>query len=518
MKHTKVLLASAVCSLGLSLQPLSAQTFDRLTDSLSYKAELQFTTGSGTTPLWLNANKYGLSSLEQTNGYLRAGVERPLSVDNDRKWGIGYGVDVAVASHFTSNFVVQQAYVEGRWLKGVLTLGSKEQPMELKNNALSSGSQTLGINSRPVPEARIALGDWWKVFGLNWLRLKGHIAFGMMTDNGWQHEFTAGRNTYRDNRLFHSKAGYLMFGNPDAFQPLSVIAGVEMATIFGGDRYDYRSGEKVLVQKGKVNLRSFWNALVAGGPDIGEVLYTNVAGDVLGSWVARVNYDTDNWRLGVYADKFFEDHSSMFQLDYDGYGTGEEWNTKKKSRFILYDFKDWMLGAELNFKNGTWVRDVVVEYLYTKYQSGPIYHDRTKDISDHIGGSDNYYNHGNYLGWEHWGQTIGNPLFKSPIYNKDGRIYFTNNRFTAYHLGISGEPMPRLNYRLLLSYQDGLGTYTEPYLNVKHNLSAMLEAGYRFNHQWTVIAAGAMDRGSILGNNYGLQLTLRKTGLFKHAK
>ena len=35
---------------------------------IEYKAEAQASVSDGTTPLWLNANKYGLSSLEKTNG------------------------------------------------------------------------------------------------------------------------------------------------------------------------------------------------------------------------------------------------------------------------------------------------------------------------------------------------------------------------------------------------------------------------------------------------------------------
>ena len=131
------------------------------------------------TPLWLNANKYGLSSLEKNNGYMRAAVIRPLRADSARRWGIGYGLDLAVPYHFTSNYVVQQAFFEARWLNGSISIGSREYPMELKNNRLSSGSQTLGINARPVPQVRLALQDYWELPILNgWLHLKGHIAYG----------------------------------------------------------------------------------------------------------------------------------------------------------------------------------------------------------------------------------------------------------------------------------------------------------------------------------------------------
>lgn len=158
----------------------------RLQDSLHYKVELQGTFSNHTTPLWLNANRYGLSSLERRNGYLRVQLERPLSTDSARRWGMGYGVDVAAASHFTSHMVVQQAFFELRWLHGVLTVGAKDYPMELKNNRLSSGSQTLGINARPIPQVRLAVPEYWTVPLTNgWLHFKGHMAYGVYTDDGW---------------------------------------------------------------------------------------------------------------------------------------------------------------------------------------------------------------------------------------------------------------------------------------------------------------------------------------------
>ena len=76
----------------------------------------------------------------------------------------------------------------------------------------------------------------------------------------------------------------------------------------------------------------------------------NVEGDQLGSWVMRINYENEDFMAAVYADKFFEDHSSMFQLDYDGYGSGDEWDVRKDHKYLLYDFKDWMLGAEVKLQ------------------------------------------------------------------------------------------------------------------------------------------------------------------------
>ena len=494
-----------------SYQTVSAEKRS-LFDSLQYRVEMQATLSSGDhTPLWLNANKYGLSSLKTSNGYLRGALQRPLSLDDGRKWGIGYGADLAVAAGFTSTLVVQQAYVEGRWLKGVLTVGAKEQPMELKNQELSTGSQTLGINARPVPQVRLALPDYWAIPGTRkWLSLKGHIAYGMYTDDNWQKDFTSEKHRYTEHALYHSKAGYLKIGKEG--KPFSAELGVELACQFGGTSYmKDDNGDKIYHNDS--GLKAFLHALIPGGGEVNETTYQNSEGNHLGSWLLRLNYNLNDWCVSLYADKFFEDQSAMFMLDYDGYGTGDEWNEKKDNRYLLYDFKDIMLGAELQLRKVTWLQNIVIEYLYAKYQSGSVYHDRTPSFPDHIGGIDENYNHYILMGWEHWGQVAGNPLYLSPLYNDDGRIEVKNNRFKAWHLGISGQPLPSLHYRILASWQDGLGRYKSPYTHCKYNTSLLAEVGWTFAKGWKATAVWGADFGAIRGDNNGIQLTLSKTGI-----
>ena len=471
-----------------------------LTDSLHYRAELQTTLSTGdNSPLWLNANKYGLSSLKTANGYLRGAIERPLSVDDGRKWGIGYGADIAVAAGFTSTLIVQQAYVEGRWLKGTLTVGAKEYPMQLKNQMLSSGSQTLGINARPVPQVRLALPDYWTIPGTkNWLALKGHIAYGKTTDDKWQKDFKSPQCRYTEGTLYHSKAGYLKIGPGN----LTAELGLEMACQFGGTSHLYEDGvEKVYENDG--GLKAFKNALIPGGTDVTDGNFKNSEGNQLGSWVARINYDQPSWNLGVYADQFFEDNSMMFHVNKSG------------DKYFWYDFKDWLLGAELKLKNVSWINDIVVEYLYTKYQAGPVYHDHTSNVGYQISGRDNYYNHHLFTGWQHWGQVMGNPLYLSPLYNTDGHIEVEHNRFVAWHLGFCGSPISKLNYRVLASWQKSYGSYY--YLPEKpmENLSCMAEADYVLQGGWSIKGAVAADFGKLRGDNFGFQLSIIKRGLIK---
>jgi hypothetical protein len=246
--------------------------------------------------------------------------------------------------------------------------------------------------------------------------------------------------------------------------------------------------------------------------------YKGADGNHVGSWLLRLNYEQPTWAVHVYGEHYFEDLSAMFQLDYDNYTTGSQWMEKHGHRFLLYDFKDMLLGVELNLKNQSWLNALVFEYLYTKYQSGPIYFDHQKYLPDHIGGKDGYYLHYIYTGWQHWGQVIGNPLYRSPLYNTNGTIQVQDDRFYAFHLGCSGDPMPGLHYRLLGTLQKGFGTYSAPYDDPRCNLSLLAEVGYRFPERiakgWGVRLGIGYDHGSLLSSNattndnFGLQFTI----------
>ena len=480
------------------------------------RTEAQASFADGTTPLWLNANKYGLSSLDKSNGYVRVGAFRPMEGDSARRWAWSAGADIAVAGGYTSTLIVQQAYAELRWLKGLLTVGSKEQPLELKNQRLSSGSQTLGINARPVPSIRLSLPDYWDIPGLNhWLGLKGHIAYGLTTDTRWQKNFTARQTDYTENVRLHAKAGYLRIGRPD--KPLTVEMGVEMGCQYGGTSHIFTNGQERVLEN-EAGIKGAWHAIVPGGEEVLEkdIVYKNTSGNHTGSYVMRVNYDQPTWGVSVYADHFFDDQSQMFFFSNNSYGqNGKSWD-EKGDKYLVFDLKDMMLGLELKVKGCPWIETFVTEYLYTKYQSGPIYHDHSENLLDHISGLDDYYNHSVFASWQHWGQVMGNPLYLSPIYNDDGRLMVKNNRFTAWHFAATGAPLSRLRYRLMCTWQRGLGSYRHPYANPHDNVSIMAEAEYGFPKDsklkgMTVKGAFGMDRGSLLGNNTGFQLTVAKT-------
>ena len=511
--------------LGVALLLLSSLAIDTHAQ-FTLNTEAQFTTSQGEhTPLWLNANRQGLSSLKTTNGYVRAGIFRPVGTDSTRRWKRGFGADVALCANFTSTAVVQQAYGEMGWLKGLLTVGAKEQTMELKNPELSTGPQTLGINARPVPGVRLSVPDYWEVPGTKGrLALKGHLFYGWTTDDGWQKDFTHCQSKYTKHTMLHTKAGYVRIGNPrfgDSHRSttFTLELGLEMGCQFGGESFMLPDPPRPYV-KSESGLRSIIHAFVPGGSDALETDYRNKEGNHVGSWLLRANIERKQWALSVYADHFFEDQSQMFFLDYDGYGTGEKWDSWEHFNWLVYDLRDIQLGVELRLKKCRWVDAIVTEYIYSKYQSGPVYHDHTHVMPDHVGGQDNYYNHYVFSGWQHWGQVMGNPLYRSPLYNDDGTICVLNNRFWAWHAALSGSPLTGLHYRLLATWQKGFGKYDQPFVNPQQTVSLMAEARYTFPQHstlngWAVKGAVAMDRGTLLGNNTGAQLTLARTFTLK---
>ena len=94
MKLFSSLALAAIVSLPLHADIESDEIVDK---QLSYNIERQVTFGDGNNPLWLNANKYGMSSLNPNNGYLRLAAEGMNRTGKTMNWSIEYGVDLAAA-------------------------------------------------------------------------------------------------------------------------------------------------------------------------------------------------------------------------------------------------------------------------------------------------------------------------------------------------------------------------------------------------------------------------------------
>lgn len=486
---------------------ISAQV-SRLGESVEYKIEAMEAGATGSiAPLWFSANRYGLSSTENTSAYLRAGIERRLENDSTHTWKFGYGADLVLPYNFTSDFVVQQLYGEVQLGKFRVSLGSKQQHQLFKNDELSSGGQTTSINARPVPQLRAELADWWNVSGrAHFLAFRGYAAYGMMTDGDWQERFVGGEESKRvfaKNVLYHTKAGFFKVGDERWF-PLTGTFGLEMSAMFSGevwnvgDRGGTGNDDFQSHQKMSHSLRDFFDAFIAGGHDSNDGAFANAAGNQLGSWKFSLDWTTPSWGLHAYLDHFFEDHSMML---------------------FQYGWRDNLIGLEARLPRNRFVSEIVYEHLNTSDQSGGVYHDATAELPIQISGKDTYYNHHVYGAYHHWGQPLGTPLIVSPLYNDPHVFLNYNNRVRANHLGLKGNPSDEISWRLLLTHHHALGTY-DVYVNDARSTFLLAEATYtpRRLRGWDFTLAFGSNTGQLFGSSQGLQATIRKTGFITKPK
>ncbi len=484
-----------ICILVLWFLPTSAfPQKERLTDGLEIGLEAQASVSHGKTPLWLNANKYGLSSLDKSNGYVRMSALRPAEADTARKWKWGYGIDVAAAANYTSTIVVQQAYGEMAWKKLHLTLGAKQQPSVMKNMELSSGALTIGWNARPIPQARLDV-DWFSIpYTGNWWQWSFYGSYGMTTDGGWQKSVVPSDEHYTGNVLYHEKALYWKFGKAEHTKvPLTFEIGIQFATQFGGTTYNFsgRGYDKSTDIRHSHNLTAFIDALTFGGSDENDGSSENTAGNHIGSYNMRLTWHGKGWKAAARFERMFEDQSMLT---------------------VQYGIYDHLLGADIQLPDNRWVSEITVEHLSTRDQSGAILHDAAQNIPDKMNGRDNYYNHSMYAGYQHWGQTLGNPLLTSPVYNSNGSLVFTNNRITAWHVGLSGTPAPWLHWRALGTLTRNWGTYDRPLDDPLDQNYILFETvvSHSALGGWNPTLGIAFDCGKLTGNNFGAQITVRK--------
>ena len=466
--------------------------------TITERQELTGALGYGEyAPFWHMANRQGLGSEKTSMGYARVGVggNHPFS-----KSGIviDWDFDMVAGGHMASTVFVQQANMDLTWRQLRLSIGQKERWGELMNHRLTTGTLVESGNARPIPQVRLELHDYWNIPGTGgWLALKGHLAYGRFTDGKWQEDFTAQDKMHTKDVLYHSKEGFMRFGNEKKF-PLTAEIGLHMVTQFGGTTYNRWH----IKDNTSYNPSRIKDYLLAFIPLKGDEQYVgadqaNVAGNVLGSWKGAITWHSNKWVLKLNYDHVFEDHSQMFWE----YGLWTE----------------QLVGLELSLKEFKWIKAATVEYFNLKDHSGPIYNDSNPTFPDQISSIDNNYVHNTYCGWFNYGMMIGTPLCTAPIYNENKILDCYNNRVEAFHMGIEGSLLPWLDYRVLLTHSNNWGTYGKPFKDIKKNTSGLVEFTFNPNipGNWSITTSFAFDKGNLYGNNYGGLLTIKRSGKYK---
>lgn len=487
-------------------------------------------------PFGLTANRQGVSSAETSNGFARYGFGVDGNMTQNGKWKFEAGADIIAGYNRLNSVDVHELYAGISWKWISLNAGIKERFAEMRGFSmlesdaddndsaiysrlygislgdLGSGGLLYSGNSAPIPQVRLEVPHYVDVPGTGaWLKLRGHIAYGMFLDHNFQEDFTASnpKAKYGRNVLYHSKALFIKVGKTDKF-PLEVEGGLEMCSQFGGDFYTHAKGKYLSMPRG---IKDFFKAMIPlGGDDTTPVTeQANISGNHIGNWHLAFTLHTAPVDIRLYGEHLFEDFSQLFFFEYQS-------NRDGNRTLVYYPWRDIQLGISLKNKTGhlEFISNLQYEYTSMYNQSGAAYNDPNDQYLEQMDGIDDYYNHSIYPGWHYFGMGIGNPLAVSPLYNRNGSLVFSGNRFKAHCAGVNGAfAGDLLKYRLKYIYSENWGTYLNPFDKKRYTTSLLADLVFvPESSRWAVSLSLAYDKSNYIGNNFGAMLSVARIGLF----
>jgi len=475
----------------------------------TYRAETFASVASGeNTPFWMLYHNWGMVPIDANNFYAKGGIFHQQIIN--REWSFNAGLDLAVSSpHSYGRVWVQQFFGELNWKFLRLNAGSKEDYVSLLNQYLSSGDFNMSNHARPVPKVKASIPHFTLIpYTKGNMFIKGEFAVGYCLDGKWQENIARPNlNSYTKNAMVHHKSFYLRFGNIEEKNRLQFTFGLDHQAFYGGDLYYGRNlfetdPTEYVVQNQPKGLDELFRVVIAKegslSSSIADQAYT--AGSSTGAYLFKFDYSLKNRsELSVYKQHFFDDGSGM----------------------AFENYRDGLYGIEYRTKSRALLSGAVLEYVYTKNQTGPIHFNLEMDdehyhLRSKGNGNDSYYNNVDFVqGHSHFGRTRGTPLFLSPEYNRDGRLNFTGTRIIAFHIGIEGYFHSTLKYRLLATTGRNWGLYYVPFTSVKKGFASVVDFIYifpKFDGLDLKISVGS-NKGEFFGDNsFGGGLAVTKRG------
>ena len=483
---------------------------------LDYSVSLTGNAGSNGdfAPFYISSNTHGFPT-QSKSGYLRAAAKHDMTTDT--RFSYGFGVDLVggaasgtdyqfyskpdeklmMHSVKPGSFWIQQLYAEIKYRGIFLTVGQKERGSALLNQKLSSGDLTWSGNARPMPEVRGGFIDFQDIpFTNGWVQIQGEYSMAKCMDEDWVKD----HYNYNSSRI--NTGGWYnykrMYFRTKPTQPFVVTVGMQAVAQIGGRYQVYSKGVLQKDEKFDITFKTMLNTLVP----CGDSNHSFVIGNHLGSWDLLAEYKLKN---GSKIKAYFE-----FPWE-DGSGLG------KMNGF------DGLYGIEYQSGRKSWINGAVIEYFNYNNQAGPLNWDE-RDHANNGGhfpsqtsGGDNYYNNGKYPGNHYYGMSMGTPFIKSPIYNENGAMYFYHNLVEGFHVGVTGNILPELQYRILASYRTSQGTMSQRFYKRIGCTSAMLEAVYDI--KWVkglqAKCQFAFDSGKLYNDNFGALLSISYNGSLK---
>jgi hypothetical protein len=441
------------------------------------------------TPFWLQTNQFGIVPKESPATTLRLGLENTWKLSKNEHWKLGLGASAIGNYTEEMKVLLPVAHATLKYKNWELFVGRKKQWVGLADSTLGMGSYAWSGNALPTPRIQIGTQGFVEVpFTKGILHFNAFYSDGLMEKN---------RPVTKDIRL-HQKQLYFRLGKADS--KFKLYSGFNHQVQWGGSS-PYFAGEHGKLPQ---NFDTYLRVITGRSGMEGDTFdIQNRVGNHLGSIDFAAEINTYEFNLLMYRQFVYEDGSLYY----------------------LAGIKDGLNGIRFKKKNQYHpnfnISEMVFEFLYTMDQGGP-------EFIDNIGkkrGRDNYFNNSQIRdGWGYYDRTVGTPFIpptsatvsKFPPYSD---FFTSNNRVIAYHLGLKGHLFGELEWYTKLSYSKNYGAYLAPFRENVTQFSGILGFQTKLNILNGILVRGAiaMDNGHLYDNSWGVNLALRKEGLFSRS-
>lgn len=468
----------------------------------------------GTMPFWSTANQGGI--MPDNSGAV-ALLQAYKTFDETKTFQWHAGASFAAnwqpndplnpeASPFHA--MADELYVGARWKVLRADIGAMHREREFLGSDLSLGSLSVNEghivdsnNARSIPGYTLTLEPWAIPFTGKHVLISG--VWG---------DYKTFDDRYMKGALIHRMQAYLTF---DTGKHFYIRIGLDHYALWGGVGPNGQTMD--------INFKNYFRICTgrSAGSDGTVSDQINCLGDHGGAEELRMGWRAEDWDITFQYEKPYSDKSGM------------RFNNLPDGAYTLhFGLKD----------KDRWVSDVLAEFHYTMWQSGAKHEAETDAEGNvipwhpgfNIFGGDSYFTNGEYAsGWTNFGRSICGPLFFTRRYD-DGVTRIYNNRYVAYHLGVSGKLFKFAPYRLMLTFSQNCGTYSEPLTpgatpwdtdwqwwekntwdKPLPQFSAALNGYVPFYVGWSsrldIVYGLYLDAGKVLNNCFGATLGVRFT-------
>lgn len=446
------------------------------------------------TPFWMQANQFGIVPKTSPAGSVNAQFEKfwPINASSSANaWRVGVGVQAVGNMTRESKFLLPQIHGTLRFKNWEFFVGRKKQWVGLADSTIGTGSYAWSNNTMPIPKVQLGTNGFVAVpLTKGWLSFNAFYSEGLFENN---------RPITKDLKL-HQKTFYLRIGKANS--RLKLYGGINHQVQWGGKTpYLTNNGQMPTGFKNYINMITGRSG-DASRDSANYFDNHNRVGNHLGTVDLALEIETYESSWFLYRQNIYEDGSL----------------------YALTNLADGLNGIRYRRKNSYGsnfsIKEVVVEYLYTKSQGGSEFNYGIDGPRGTLG-RDNYFNHPQVRdGWSYYDRTIGTPFIPPTTdtewkWPKYADSFTSNNRVSVMHLGMKGTLLQKIVWTSKFSYSTNIGTYDVPFATTANQFSGLITMQGKINILGGTILKGsiAADFGQLYPDSYGISLGLRKEGL-----